>query len=89
MHGYPEGAACDLPLDWRLAILEARVRATVTGDLSYSVTSADALPAAEYGALLAEVYSRGDDFPAVLIDGDLVCANGIDPDAVIAALGET
>jgi len=62
------------------------VHAAVRDGVTFVVLAADALPLAEYGALMAEVYSRGDDFPAVLVDGDLVCVSGIDPDAVIAAL---
>jgi len=50
------------------------------------VTSADDLPLAEYGALMAKVYSAGNDFPVVIVDGRIVCADGIDPDAVIGAL---
>ena len=58
------------------------------GELSFTVTSADDLPLAEYGALLAEVYSAGNDFPVVIVDGRIVCADGIDPDAVVGALSK-
>ncbi|HEY5432694.1 MAG TPA: hypothetical protein VIL06_04715 [Coriobacteriia bacterium] len=70
-----------------MRVLEARVRAAVGEVATFVVCAADDLPLAEYGALMARVYSSGDDFPAVLVDGDLACVSGIDPDAVIAALG--
>lgn len=69
-----------------MRVLEARVRGAIRGEFVFEVCAADDLPLAEYGALMAEVYSRGDDFPAVLVDGALVCASGIDPGAVVAAL---
>jgi hypothetical protein len=86
MYGYPEGATCELPLEWRLGVLEVRVRAAVSGPMDLTVIAADALPLAEYGALMAEIYSRGEDFPVVLVDGAIVCASGLDPAAVMSAL---
>ena len=86
LFGYPEGSVCELPLEWRIRVLEERVRASVPIDLDFVVRAADALPMAEYGALMAEVYSRGDDFPVVRVRGKVVCSNGLDAQAVIAAL---
>lgn len=62
------------------------MREAVTVDTEFVVMAADALPLAEYGALMAEVYSRGDDFPVVRVRGRIVCANGLDAQAVIASL---
>lgn len=62
------------------------MREAVHADTEFVVTAADALPLAEYGALMAEVYSRGDDFPVVRVRGKVVCSNGLDAQAVIAAL---
>jgi D-alanine-D-alanine ligase-like ATP-grasp enzyme len=67
-------------------VLEARVREATGRELLFTVIPADALPMSEYGALIAEVYSGSDDFPVVLVDGRIVSANGIDPDAVVGAL---
>ena len=56
--------------------------------VEFVVRAADGLPLPEYGALMAEVYSRGDDFPVVRVRGKVVCANGLDAQAVIEALHE-
>jgi hypothetical protein len=64
------------------------VREVVRGEIEFVVRAADELPLPEYGALMAEVYSRGDDFPVVRVRGSVVCANGLDTQAVIAALHE-
>jgi hypothetical protein len=73
-------------VEWGVRVLEARVRGAVSGEFVFEVCAADDLPLAEYGALMAEVYSSGSDFPAVLVNGRLVCADDIDPDAVVAAV---
>ena len=75
-------------MEWRLRVLEERVREAVYVDVEFVVRAADELPLPEYGALMAEVYSRGDDFPAVRVRGRVVCANGLDARSVIAALHE-
>lgn len=62
------------------------MREAVHADTEFVVKAADALPPAEYGALMAEVYSQGDDFPVVRVRGTVVCSNGLDAHAVIAAL---
>jgi len=88
LFGYPEGACCELPWEWRLRVLEEQVRASVETDVEFVVMAADELPLAHYGELMAEVYSRGDDFPVVRVRGALACASGLDSQAVIAALCE-
>jgi hypothetical protein len=67
-------------------VLETRVREAVRGETTFIVRAADDLPLAEYGALMAEVYSTGNDFPVVLVDGRIVCASGLDPAVVVGAL---
>jgi hypothetical protein len=46
----------------------------------------DRLPNERAGELMADIYCSGQDFPAVLVDGRLACASGIDLGAVRRAL---
>ena len=74
-----------MPIEWFLQVLEARV-AQWSDSANFSVIDLDSLGYDDAGALMREVYSAGEDFPVVLVDGAIACVSGIDLDAVRAAL---
>lgn len=74
-----------MPIEWLLQVLEARVQEW-SASAGFSTAGLDGLEYEEAGALMREVYSAGEDFPVVLVDGRIACVSGIDFGAVRAAL---
>jgi len=75
-----------MPLEWRLQVLEARVRERWGDAVAIESWPVDDLAPAESSHLLAAVYGAGEDFPVALIGDVVVCTSGLDPFAVLAAL---
>lgn len=71
-------------MERRLQVVEARIEerfgiAPACVELTY-----DQLDPSFVGGLLKELGERGEDFPVVLLGDDIMCAGGIDVDAILA-----
>jgi len=75
-----------MPLEWRLQVLEARVRERWGEAVAIESLPVDDLEPEESSRLLAAVYGSGEDFPVALVGEAVVCMSGLDPFAVLAAL---
>lgn len=81
-----EGAACDMPMEWSLQVLEARMRQRYGDAARLETTPVTELAPDLGGRLLRKVLGAGSDFPAVLVDGETACVDGIDLDTVLDAI---
>jgi hypothetical protein len=72
-----------MPMEWRLHVLEARIEERFGITANVTEHPYDVLEAELVSELLAELGSRGQDFPLVLVGDRVACADGIDVEAVL------
>ncbi len=82
------GARCDLPLEWRLQVLEEAISQVVPG-ISVQAVEYTVLPPDELKPVMDALVDPASDFPLVFVDDRVVCSGGIDVPSVSAALAST
>lgn len=75
-----------MPAEWRLHVLEDRLKREVGERFVIEAVDLYGLsPVEQHAAINAIITSRGD-FPVVLADGAVACVGDIDGDAIVAAV---
>jgi hypothetical protein len=74
-----------MPVEWRLHVLEERLKCDVDGPCTVESVDLIALTPVERTAALDAMVDLQTEFPITLVDGVVACTGDIDADAIVAA----
>lgn len=77
-----------MPVEWRLHVLEDRLRRDFGESFTTEVTDLYGLVPKEQCAAIDAIIETQGDFPLVLVNGVVACVSEIDADAVSLAVGK-
>lgn len=75
-----------MPVEWRLHVLEEKIRREVGGPFTIERLDLYGLPPLEQHEAIDAIMKAGGDFPVVLVDGTVACIGDIDADAIVRAV---
>lgn len=75
-----------MPVEWRLHVLEERLKREVGDRFVINQVDLYALSPADQHAAITAIMTQSGDFPVVLVDGAVACVGDIDADAIVAAV---
>ena len=78
-----------MPVEWRLHVLEERLKRDFGGVFAIEVTDLYGVSQAEQSAAIDAMMETRGDFPIVLVDGVVACVSDIDADAIAAEVGRS
>ncbi|PKQ17008.1 MAG: hypothetical protein CVT67_02370 [Actinobacteria bacterium HGW-Actinobacteria-7] len=81
-----EGAACELPLAWRLQVLEAQLKDRVGYEILFEEADLWGLVGAEREAAI-DALAAGHELPFVLVADHVVATGQLDAEKIEVALG--
>ncbi len=73
-----------MPVDWRLHVLEERLRREFGDSPEIVVTDLYGVTPLEQGAAIDAMIATQGDFPIVLVNGVAACMSDIDADAIVS-----
>lgn len=77
-----------MPVEWRLHVLEERLRSEYGEVFEVQVTDLYGLAPLEQSAALDAMIALQGDFPITLVNGEVACVNDIDVDAIAKMVGD-
>jgi len=77
-----------MPVEWRLHVLEEKLKREVGERFVIDSVDLYALSPADQHVAITAIITQSGDFPVVLVDGAVACVGDIDADAIVGTMPE-